>query len=88
VMAVEPGDCFAWSSLLGRSFYSASAVCSEQSVLWSMRGRDLLVLLYNDHTMGFRIMEFVAQAMNVRLEKRTSQLFKTLLEHLDLVRGR
>ncbi len=87
LMAVEPGDAFGWSSILGRGHYSASAVCSEPCTLWSVLGKDMMILLYNDPAMGFKIMEFVARAMNERLAKRNSQLIKTLLENIDLVCG-
>ncbi|MFP4476084.1 MAG: Crp/Fnr family transcriptional regulator [Desulfatibacillaceae bacterium] len=87
VTAVDPGDTFGWSAILGRSHYSASAVCVESSTVWSVRSRDLVELFHQDFEMGFRVMEHVARALNDRLEKRTTQLFKTLLEHINMVCG-
>lgn len=87
VMSIEPGACFGWSSLLNEPYYTATAVCAEDSSMWVISGRDLWVLMHSDHTMGFRVMDYVARAMSNRLEKRTNQLFKALLEHIDMVCG-
>ena len=87
VMSSEPAECFGWSSILGGSYYSASAVCTEDATVWIISARDLMVLLYHDHSMGFRVMDFAAREMNRRLTKRTNQLFQTLLEHIDMVCG-
>ena len=87
VSAVDPGDAFGWSAILGRSFYTATAVCVEDSLLWRMPGEDFLNLLDQDPLMGRNIMEFLAKTLNDRLEKRTTQLFKTLLEHIEMVCG-
>ena len=85
VMSSEPAECFGWSSILGGSYYSASAVSTEEVTVWIISARDLMVLLYHDHSMGFKVMDFAAREMNRRLTKRTNQLFKTLLEHIDMV---
>ncbi|WP_028316659.1 Crp/Fnr family transcriptional regulator [Desulfatibacillum aliphaticivorans] len=87
VSAVDPGDAFGWSAILGRCIYSATATCVEESLLWRMPGKALLDLLNEDPVMGHKVMEFLAQTLNERLEKRTTQLFKTLLEHIEMVCG-
>jgi CRP-like cAMP-binding protein len=83
VMSVDAGDCFGWTALLGGGYFRASAVTAEPSSLWSVAGQDLRVLLYNDHTMGFRVMEYVARHMNQRVAKRTTQLFTMLLHNIQ-----
>ena len=85
VMSAEPGDCFGWSALLGGRHYNASAVCVEKSLLYVIDGQSFLKMLQAHQDMGFRVMTFAARAINRRLERRTGQLFKILLENFDLV---
>ena len=87
VMSVDTGGVFGWTALLGGGYYTATAVCEEPCSVLIFNGRDFRVLMHNDHSMGFRIMEYTAREMNRRLEKRTNQLFQTLLEHIDMACG-
>ena len=52
VMSVDPGNCFGWTALLGGGYYTATAVCEEPCSVFIFNGRDLRVLLHNDHAMG------------------------------------
>ncbi|MBI9074000.1 MAG: cyclic nucleotide-binding domain-containing protein [Desulfatibacillum sp.] len=85
VSAIDPGDTFGWSAILGRTFYTATAACVEDSVFWRLPGKEFLGLLNQDPTMGYLVMEFLAKILNDRLEKRTTQLFKTLLENIEMI---
>ena len=87
VMSTEPGSCFGWTALFGGGLYTAAAVCAEPVHIWTLKGKEFRKLLDKDHTMGFLVMDYAAREMNKRLEKRTSQLFKTLTKHIDLVCG-
>jgi CRP-like cAMP-binding protein len=63
----HPGDVFGWSSLVGGSIYSASAICTKPSEILRFH-RDTLVDLLEKHPdSGFLFFKKLAETLGKRL---------------------
>lgn len=82
--SIKSGYAFGWSALLPGSSYTSYAVCTEPCEVLAIPGQKLLDLLHEDHTMGFRVMEFVAKILKNRLERRTGQFLTVMSKHPDI----
>jgi CRP-like cAMP-binding protein len=82
--SIKPGYSFGWSSILGGGAYTSSAVAVQDSEVFSLSGRILKEHMDEDHTMGFILMRETAMILKNRLERRTSQFLKLLMEHPEL----
>jgi CRP-like cAMP-binding protein len=63
----HPGEAFGWSSLLGRTAYSASAECSEQTKLLKFDATKVGDLLEKDPHDGLRFFKHFAETLGNRL---------------------
>jgi CRP-like cAMP-binding protein len=82
--SIKSGYAFGWSALLSRSSHTSYAVCTEPCEVLAVPGRKFLDLLHQDHTMGFRVMEFVSKILKNRLDRRTGQFLKVMAKHPDI----
>ncbi len=84
--SIKSGYSFGWSALLSGSTYTSYAVCTEPCEVITVPGKEFMGLLKEDHTMGFRVMEFTAKILKNRLERRTGQFLKVMSKHPDIQR--
>jgi CRP-like cAMP-binding protein len=82
--SLKSGYSFGWSALVSGSAHASSASCLEPCEVLAIPGDKLRSLLEENHTMGYRIMEFTAKVLKNRLERRTEQLLKVLSKHPDM----
>lgn len=82
--AVKSGFCFGWPALIPGSDYTSTAICVEPCEVMSISGEDFLILMEKDHSMGYRVMQIVASILKSRLERRTEQFLKAIINHPDL----
>lgn len=83
--AIKAGYSFGWSALVPESSsYTTYAICVEPCEVLCVPGDSFLELLEEDHSMGYRIMQGVANILKNRLERRTNQFLKTLRKHPDI----
>lgn len=62
-----PGEIFGWSSIVGGSTYSATAVCTKQSELLRFDRDSLVALLGRHPESGFLFYKKVAEMLGKRL---------------------
>jgi CRP-like cAMP-binding protein len=84
VGAVKAGFSFGWSAMLGRGVYSLDTVCGEPCETLRIKGKTLLNLFEQDHTMGYRLMRLILKVMKKRLDYRTEQFIKVIRDHPDI----
>lgn len=77
ILTAGPGDVLAWSSVLGNSVMTSSAIALESVLTLAFDGRQLKQLCDADRDFGFEFMRFLAQALSRRL-------LATRLQLLDL----
>lgn len=85
VGAVKPGYSFGWTSLVGEGdTYSLDTVCGEPCIVMRIRARVLLDLLDQNHTHGYLLTRRILRVMKKRLDHRTVQFIKVIMEHPDI----
>ena len=82
--SIKSGYSFGWSALLSGPSYTSYAVCAEPCEVFAIPGEKFLEILHKDHTMGLRVMEFVAKILKNRLERRTEQFLRVMSKHPDI----
>lgn len=71
-------DCFGWSGLVSPHYYTASAICEEESEVLLINGEELLRVLQQHPADGFLVMHRVANLVSDRLRNSRQALIKTL----------
>ena len=61
----HPGEAFGWSSLVGRTYYSASAECKEATKLIKIEAKKLLKVLENDPANGIMFFNVAGTALGI-----------------------
>jgi len=85
VSAVKPGYSFGWSAVLREvEFYTLDAICVEASEVFSIRRQDIRKLLDEDHAMGYYLMQRIVVMVKKRLDRRTEQFLKVIIDHPDI----
>ncbi len=77
ILTVGPGELLAWSTLVGDSRMTATAIAQDDVELLALSGRELAAACEADHELGFQIMRRIAQGLSKRL-------LATRLQMLDL----
>ncbi|MCA9040223.1 MAG: cyclic nucleotide-binding domain-containing protein [Planctomycetaceae bacterium] len=77
VLTLEPGDIVGWSSILKLAGSMATVITLEETQTISLETNRLRILCDQDHDIGYRIMERIAQALSQRL-------IATRLQMLDI----
>lgn len=72
----NPGEVFGWSCVLGRSHYSATAECKEESKVAKIKGEEVIKFLERDPHKGIVFYRSVAKI----LVNRLLQLYKLISE--------
>lgn len=72
----HPGEVFGWSCVLGRTHYSATAECKEQSKVAKIKAEDVIQFLERDPHKGIVFYRSVAKI----LVNRLMQLYELISE--------
>ena len=81
---VIPGFSFGWSSMLGDGTFTADTVCGEPCEVLKIRARTLISMFEQDHSMGYRFMNRLLHMVKRRLDDRTEQFLKLIMDHPDI----
>jgi len=84
--AVKSGFSFGWSALLPGWSYTTIAISAEPCEILTIPGRDILRVLEENHSIGYRFLTEVVKIYHRRLHRRTDQFLKALREHPDMER--
>ncbi len=68
------GEAFGWSALIGRNTYTATAICSDQSVLISFNHDEIEKLLYEEPRNAVIFYKNLSMTLGNRLVMTASQL--------------
>ncbi len=78
VARVKPGGVVGWSAALGNRVYTSGAICTENSRLLRLRGRDLRKLCEDDPETGTLILDRLACIIAQRLSHTHEQVMALL----------
>jgi len=87
LLTIGPGELLAWSSLIGDSCMTATAIAQDDVELIALSGRDLAVACEADHELGFQLMRRVAAGLSKRLLATRLQLLDMFLADAPADRG-
>jgi CRP-like cAMP-binding protein len=71
-------ECFGWSGLVPPHYYTASAVCDEDSRVLAISGSQFMQILTENPEAGFIVMQRIAEIISDRLRNSRQALLKTL----------
>ena len=71
-------ECFGWSGIVPPSYYTASAICEEETRVLAVSGKELLSILSTNTDAGFLVMRRIAEMISDRLRNSRQALLKTL----------
>lgn len=74
----KSNECFGWSGLVSPHYYTASAICDEDSKIMTISGNELLDILASNPEAGFKVMHRIANLVSDRLRNSRQALLKTL----------
>ncbi|MEP0764854.1 MAG: cyclic nucleotide-binding domain-containing protein [Chloroflexota bacterium] len=75
------GQLVGWSGFMPPNYYTASAICQEDSHLLAFDGTAFNRLLEENHELGFTIMRRIAGVISQRLRTIQGVVLKTLYHH-------
>jgi len=81
---LEPGTCFALSSLIPGSVSQNSAVCGESCELLSLPAEKLLEIFNRNPELGYQFMYRIMRTFKERMEHRTTLFLRSLQNHPEL----
>jgi CRP/FNR family cyclic AMP-dependent transcriptional regulator len=81
---VKPGYSFGWSSMLGAATFTVDTICGEPCEVLGIRSRTLFAMMEEDHSMGYRLMHRLLYMLRRRLDARTGQFLKLIMDHPDI----
>lgn len=81
---VKPGFSFGWSALLGDEKFTVDTVCGEPCEILGIRATTLFAMIDQDYEMGYRLMHRLLHMVRRRLDGRTEQLMKVIMDHPDI----
>ena len=71
-------QCFGWSGVIAPHYYTATAVCQQESEVMEVQGQKLLDILKEDPAGGFQVLMHITQIISTRLRNCRMALLKTL----------
>ena len=78
VMLNQKGQLIGWSGLLGESYYTATAICQEDSTLLQISGEEFMKILMEDKEAGFAVLQKIISVVSTRLRNLQSVVLKTM----------
>ena len=84
VGSIKPGYSFGWSAMLEEGLYTVDAVCVEPSAVYSFKREKIFNLFEQDPAMGLRMYRRLLVIIKKRLDYRTGQFRKAIVNHPDM----
>ena len=84
IAAIKPGYSFGWSAMMEGQVYTVSAVAQEPSEVYSFKSDKIRKLFDQDPEMGFRMHQRLLVILKKRLDIRTVQFKKAIMNHPDM----
>ena len=84
VGSIKPGYSFGWSAMLEEGLYTVDAICVEPSVVYSFKREKINKLFEQDPEMGLSMYRRLLVIIKKRLDYRTSQFRKAIMNHPDM----
>ena len=78
VMLSQKGQLIGWSGLLGESYYTATAICQEETSLVQINGEEFMKVLMEDKEAGFGVLQKIISIISTRLRNLQSVVLKTM----------
>ena len=78
VMLNQKGQLIGWSGLLGESYYTATAICQEETSLLQLSGQEFMKVLMEDKEVGFGVLQNIISVVSTRLRNLQSVVLKTM----------
>lgn len=72
-----PSQAFGWSAVVAPYYYTATAICKEDTRLIKINGQNLIKVLEEDRDAGYLFMMRIAQMISNRLTVSRQTLFRT-----------
>ena len=73
----QTGQLIGWSGLMPEQYYTAAAICQEDSELLAIEGVKLMSTLEKDPVMGFKVMRKISEVISSRLRNIQRTVLKT-----------
>ena len=84
VSAIQPGYSFGWSAMMEHEPYMFDAICEEPSEIYSFKSKKIQKLIEQDPEMGLRLYRRLLVIIKKRLDIRTEQFRKVIINHPDM----
>jgi CRP-like cAMP-binding protein len=84
IASIKPGYAFGWSAMLEDETYTMTAICEEPSVVYSFKQQKIWNLFQQDPEMGLRMYQRLLVIIKKRLDIRTEQFRKAIVNHPDM----
>ena len=78
VMLNQQGQLIGWSGLMGESYYTATAICQEDTTLLQVNGQEFMKVLMEDKEAGFNVLQNIISVVSTRLRNLQSIVLKTM----------
>ncbi|MEN8241272.1 MAG: cyclic nucleotide-binding domain-containing protein [Chloroflexota bacterium] len=72
------GQLIGWSGLMGPSYYTADAICVEDSQFLKIKGKELFEILVADKEAGFDVLKGIVSIVSERLRNIQRVVLKTM----------
>ena len=82
--AVKEGYSFGWSAMLDGGSYTSYAICAEPCEVFSLRRSIILDRMDKDHDMGYIFTQRLLRVIKARLDHRTDQFLRSIMNQPDL----
>ena len=83
IEVLDPGDIFAWSSLITPYQLTTTAVCTEATRVFAIEADALAAVLEEAPEVGYRFMQRVAAIISRRMRLRTDKLLESWYQAFD-----
>lgn len=84
VAAIKSGYSFGWSAMIQDNLYTFAAVCEEPCEVLSFKSEKIRTLFQRDPEMGMRMHQRLLVIIKKRLDIRTEQFRKAIMNHPDM----
>ena len=84
IAAIKPGYSFGWSAMIEDASYTVDAVCEVPCVVFSFKSKKVRELFAQDPEMGLRVHQRLLVIIKKRLDVRTEQFKKAIMNHPDI----
>jgi len=82
--SIKEGYSFGWSAIFDDGSYTSHAICAEQCEVFSLRRKTILDLMNKNHDLGYIFSQRLLRVMKTRLDHRTDQFLRSIVNQPDL----